>query len=236
MSASHRDFPAESRDLSYSSRMQQATTLSPSWSDVRMLLGLGLAAIMATASLTHAAEPTSKRDRLEGIPLVWKPTIKPSSLRAIDTTGLKEVRLQVAPFTDQRANPQVIAQNREEGQPRDVVTVNDVAAFVTERLKRVMGNAGMSVVDSAPTHVLEGEVRRFFVDEKARYNGEVEFDLVLKDGAGRTLWTGSANGAATRFGRSYKADNYYEVLSDSLMQAGYSLLGNPTFHAALTKQ
>jgi hypothetical protein len=73
------------------------------------------------------------------------------------------------------------------------------------------------------------------VDEKTKYNAEVEFDVVVKDGAGKQLWSGSASGSATRFGRSYKADNYYEVLSDSLLQAGYSLLGNPSFHEALTK-
>jgi hypothetical protein len=42
-------------------------------------------------------------------------------------------------------------------------------------------------------------------------------------------------GDAERFGRSYRADNYYEVLSDTLLRAAHNLLANPTLHQALEK-
>jgi hypothetical protein len=41
------------------------------------------------------------------------------------------------------------------------------------------------------------------------------------------------NGSASRWGRSYKADNYYETLSDSLLDALHKLLSNADFIAAL---
>jgi hypothetical protein len=141
----------------------------------------------------------------------------------------------VATFTDARAEPKLIGQNREEREPRKVVTVNDVAAFVSDRMRQMATNVGIAVVDTGGTHVLSGEVKQFFADETKRYNGEVLLDLTLKDASGKTLWAGTASGSATRFGRSYKADNYYEVLSDALLQAGYAVLGNSTFHDALAK-
>jgi len=55
------------------------------------------------------------------------------------------------------------------------------------------------------------------------------------DASGKELWSGTTGGTATRFGRSYKANNYYETLSDSLIEATYSLITNRSFHDALAK-
>ena len=191
--------------------------------------------VSAAINVVQAADPSPKRDQLDGIPLVWKPTTRPSELKPVKVSDLSNVRLEVATFTDARAEPKLIGQNREEPEPRKVVTVNDVAAFVSDRLRQMAINTGIAVVDTGGTHVLSGEVKQFFVDETKRYNGEVLLDVTLKDASGRTLWAGTASGSTTRFGRSYKADNYYEVLSDALLQAGYALLGNSTFHDALAK-
>jgi hypothetical protein len=51
----------------------------------------------------------------------------------------------------------------------------------------------------------------------------------VKDGAG------IVNGDATRFGRSYKAENYFEVMTDMLLRATYNLLSSDGFRAALAK-
>ncbi len=56
----------------------------------------------------------------------------------------------------------------------------------------------------------------------------------LKDsvhGAGLNV----VDGDATRWGRSYKAENYYEVMSDMLLRATYNLLSNEGFRTALAK-
>jgi len=44
-----------------------------------------------------------------------------------------------------------------------------------------------------------------------------------------------AFGGAENFGRSYKADNYYETLSNMVLRATYNLLANPGFHQAMQK-
>ena len=51
--------------------------------------------------------------------------------------------------------------------------------------------------------------------------------------AGEVLWRGDAEGHAQRFGQSYRADNYYESLSDPLLEAVHSLAVNPGFRKAI---
>jgi len=68
------------------------------------------------------------------------------------------------------------------------------------------------------------------------FNGEhVRMAVTLSNAAGTPVWQGITEGSASRFGRSYKAENYYEALSDSLIEATTSLMRNPGFHAALAK-
>src|SRR5260370_371063 len=50
---------------------------------------------------------------------------------------------------------------------------------------------------------------------------------------GYVLWSGLGRRAAARRGRSYRADNYYETLSDSLVGAVQQLIQNRGFHKAL---
>jgi hypothetical protein len=51
-------------------------------------------------------------------------------------------------------------------------------------------------------------VKKFFVREESTYKSTVEIHLTVIDQDGKTLWNGLASGEATRFGRSYQAENY----------------------------
>ncbi len=102
-------------------------------------------------------------------------------------------------------------------------------------MKQIIAAAGLDVVDSGGTRVLKGELKQFYVDETDTYKGDVRLLVTLTDASGKAVWTGTTGGTSTRFGRSYKAENYYETLSDSLIEATYNLLKNPGFHDALAK-
>jgi len=54
------------------------------------------------------------------------------------------------------------------------------------------------------------------------------------DRDGKTLWNGLASGDATRFGRSYKIENYYEALSDAIVNTVSSMLQSAPFQRALS--
>jgi hypothetical protein len=58
--------------------------------------------------------------------------------------------------------------------------------------------------------------------------------LTLVDRDGNTIWKGLASGEATRFGRSYRVDNYYEVLSDAVVNTVSSLLMSAEFRKAFS--
>jgi hypothetical protein len=173
---------------------------------------------------------------LQNIPLQWKPTSVFSEMGTIDLSGATiTTKIHFDPLVDTRQNPPLVAENREKAEARPMTTSTDVAAFVTDHLKDTVRGAGLSVVDTAADVNVSGEIRKFFVTEGNTYNGETSLMIHVKDGAGKELWAGVINGDATRWGRSYKAENYFEVMSDMLLRATYNLLSNDGFRAALAK-
>jgi hypothetical protein len=186
--------------------------------------------LASLALLSIALAATSKPALLERIPLDWRPT---SSLR-LGTTQMVTSTVTIARFTDARDDKQAIGENREEAEPRPVTTTNDVGAFVGEHIRQLFDSAGIKTVDSNGAVTLRGEVTKFFVREGNTYQSEVALQLVVSDADGKTLWKGLASGEATRFGRSYKAENYYEVLSDALVNTVSSMLQAPEFQRALS--
>jgi hypothetical protein len=81
--------------------------------------------------------------------------------------------------------------------------------------------------------IVKGEVRQFFVRETHTYKAEVAVHLTVLGKDGATLWSGVASGDASRFGRSYLLENYYEVLSDAVVNATSSTLQSAEFQKAL---
>ena len=177
------------------------------------------------------------RTMLDNIPLKWTPTsslteMGPLNLSASDLAA----RIHVDTLVDARQNPTLIGQNTEKAdKPLSVSTSSDVPAFVTEHLKDTLRAGGLTVVDDGGDLFLSGEIRQYYVTEVNMYRGELSLVLHLKNSAGKEIWSGAITGDAERFGRSYKAENYLEVLSDTLLKAGYNLMVNPGFHDGLEK-
>jgi hypothetical protein len=80
---------------------------------------------------------------------------------------------------------------------------------------------------------IHGEVKRFFVRETSTYQSEVIVHVTVLAQDGQKLWSGDAVGDARRFGRSYKLDNYYEALSNAIVNAVSSMLQSEEFGRAL---
>jgi hypothetical protein len=173
---------------------------------------------------------------LDNIPLVWKPTESLGSLGALNLGGpVISTALHVDTFVDTRSNPAKIGENQEKPEkPLPVTTSGDVAAFVTEHVKDTLHVAGLNVVDGPGALTLSGEIRQFFVTETGTYHSELSLVLHLKDAHGKEIWSGAAAGGTERFGRSYKAENYYETLSDAVLRATQNLLSNAAFTEAFS--
>lgn len=191
-------------------------------------------AVFATGMSLGTFTMADAADKLENIPLKWKPTSPMSERAPVDLKGLEGIKLQIDPFTDTREDPASIGRNTNKIPFRKVTTNEDVARFVTYQVKSLMSGLGLKVVESGADVILKGEIRKFFVEEASRYNAEVGVQATLTDANGKILWVVATSGSSSRFGISYKADNYYEVLSDALIGAAHELVHNPGFRKALT--
>jgi hypothetical protein len=190
---------------------------------------------LVAAALAPAAAVARKKP-LRDIPLVWKPTDEIGELGTVDLTGLGDVEVRIEPFTDDRDRPEKIGENVEdadEGDVLEVTTSDQVGPWVADRFAWAFEQFGVDTTKEGGTLVLKGEVKRFLVTESQTYESDVGIKLSLETPGGEVLWEGIANGSATRFGRSYKAENYYETLSDAVLQAAFHLLQTQAFHGAL---
>ena len=177
---------------------------------------------------------TSAADKLENIKLVWSPTTTLTKLGGIDPTGVVKIKIQLAPLTDARASAELLGENREKKKPvRRVTTQENVPAFVTDKLKKVFSEAGLTVVDSDGDIVLGGELQKYFVEETNDYNGEMRIKFAAKDRSGKELWTGVIIGHANNYGRSYKDENYYETLSNLIVSEAVELFKDSALRLAL---
>jgi Uncharacterized lipoprotein len=185
-----------------------------------------LASLLLGVSLAASSKPTL----LEHIPLQWRPT---SDLR-LGTAQMSASPVTIATFTDGRDNKEVIGENREADDPKPVTTSDDVGAFVSTHIRQLFNQAGIKTADGNAGVTMQGEVKKFFVRERDTYKSEVAIYLTVIDLNGKTLWKGLASGEATRFGRSYKAENYYEVLSDAVVNTVSSMLQAADFQKAIS--
>jgi hypothetical protein len=173
-------------------------------------------------------------DKLENIKLVWKPTTTMTKLGGIDPTGIARVKIQLEPLSDAREGAELIGENREGKKGvRKVTTKENVPAFVTDKLKKLFSDAGLSLVDRDGELVLGGELQKFFVEEANDYNGEVRIKFAAKDPSGKELWTGVIFGHASNFGRSYKDENYFETWSNSIVSVAVDLFKDSGLRMAL---
>jgi hypothetical protein len=188
--------------------------------------------IVFTALLVASGSAMASKD-LSNIPLVWSPTQSFAEFGAVDLNGIGNVKVQFNGFTDVRKNPPLIAENHEKAPARQVTTKDNVAAFVTDHVKDTFSKAGIHVVDSGGDVIVSGEIRDFFVNETDQYVGNVTVYVTMTNQAGKVLWQGVAGGGANNFGRSYKADNYYETLSNAVLKLSNSMLSSQGFRSAM---
>jgi hypothetical protein len=185
----------------------------------------GLLVLSLAVTLCAYAKPP-----LLNVPLQWRPT---SELQ-LGAMQMTDAPIQFETFQDVRDNKNAVGENLEDKQPKPVTTTDDVGAFVSTHMRGLFGQAGLKVVDSNGTVTIKGEVRQFFVRETDTYNSTVVVHVAIVDRDGHTLWSGLASGDAKRFGRSYKLENYYEVLSDAIVNTVSSMLQSTEVQKALS--
>jgi hypothetical protein len=184
-----------------------------------MLVSAALSGHATSVLLTH-------------MPLQWRPT----SELASGTTDMDATLIRFETFQDVRNDKEKVGENLEEDPSRPVTTTDDVGSFVSSHMRQLFERAGLKTVEGDAAVMIKGEVRQFFARETSMYNSQVEVRLTLVDRDGNTIWKGLASGEAKRFGRSYRIENYYEVLSDAVVNTVSSLLRSAEFRQALSRR
>jgi hypothetical protein len=196
------------------------------------------AQVMAKADAQATSDPAYEGSRLLNVPLVWKPTDTVSALDAVDLTGFKNVTFTIKPFSDERKRPSEIGKNVEKRLTDKVLyvtTSDNVAAWLTDRFARVLSEFDVTMVKSGGTLSLEADIIKFYVTEESLYKADVALKVRVRSKNGDVLWEGMVSASASRWGSSYKADNYYEGLSNATISVVHSLLKNDQFLQAVQK-
>jgi hypothetical protein len=189
-------------------------------------------ALLALMLVSVTLDGHAKTVFLTHMPLQWRPT----SELASGTTDMDATSIRFETFQDVRNDKEKVGENLEGDAPKPVTTTDDVGTFVSSHMRQLFDRAGLKTVDDAAAVTIKGEVRQFFARETSTYNSQVEVQLTVVDRDGNTIWKGLASGEATRFGRSYKIENYYEVLSDAVVNTVSSMLRSAEFRKALSRR
>lgn len=171
---------------------------------------------------------------LQDVNLIWKPTTELTDFKKLSLTTVQSAPIQILPLKDARTvePKQRIGENIESKKEfLPVETKANVADFTTQHLSQVLKEVGLSITNEKATYVLSGELKDFFVSEKDIYGGLVKIHFTLKRGE-KVIWQREVSGQNTRFGRSYKYDNYMESFSDSIIDVAYRMLESDDFRAA----
>lgn len=203
---------------------------------IRLFFGIiAVAGVLVLNAGGASAAGIGQQKSLHDIPLAWMPTDSISSTEGINLEAYGSTRFLVRPFTDAREDKTAIGKNVEKNAPRYVTTQDNVASWVTDKFAEVLKATGLRVVGSNETVVLEGEIVKFFVTEKDRYNADVTLKLRLKSKNNEVLWEGMTSGNDNRWGLSYKEANYFESLSNALNTAVHAIFKNQDFERAAQK-
>lgn len=170
---------------------------------------------------------------LTDVQMTWKPT---NSLKDLNQLNIASIpaKVKISKFTDGREAKlkNKVGENREGDDVKPVTTKSDVPGFVTENLTGVLRKSGLEIAENGADFVLTGELLEYFVTETNTYEGTLSVKVSLKKGE-KVVWKGVITSTETRFGRSYKYDNYMEVLSDCVINFAAELMKNTELRAAL---
>ena len=99
-----------------------------------------------------------------------------------------------------------------------MTVTNDVSAFCTERLLKLLTESGFRIGSAPDAVVITPELLSFNVVEDNLYQGDVRLRMNITVPGSAPL-SALYTGTSKRFGRSQSADNYNEALSNAFAGA-----------------
>jgi hypothetical protein len=195
-------------------------------------------ALVVGSFLTSEAVQAKKND--PNIHLVYDPQQTVAEAEATIPGGVRQHPLSIH-LADGRsqADPALIgSRTNDDDDLFDLKATNEVAPFVEGVLIKNAQEWGIRVEENADL-ILSGELLTFKVTERDKavgstYNAEVRVAGKLQNRAGNQLWSGTAFGDASRYGKKLSNENCNEVLSDAMIEAFADLFSKPDLHLVWT--
>ncbi len=143
--------------------------------------------------------------------------------------ALRAMTLQLKPLTDGRTEPLAIGKyDNDKG--AILYTPDNVAGFyskvLTERLKT------QGALSTSSNFTLAGEILELTVVEGSEFNATARVRFTLTKG-NTTVWNGLAEGKSKNWGRTHKAENLNDALSNAFDELMRNLMSNAELAAAL---
>lgn len=172
------------------------------------------------------------KELLTSVQLTWTPTTEINEVSRLVPEEVLAVKIKIPKFEDARTiDPKNrVGMNKEDGKSLPVDTVSDIADFVTQNIHLVLQKSNLQIDDKAD-YSLSGKIIEYFVNETNTYEAVLSIQYTLKKDA-KTLWQGTVTAQNSRFGRSYKLDNYQESLSDVIIENLKALMTSQNFKNA----
>ncbi len=113
---------------------------------------------------------------------------------------------------------------------------NDPIPWANEVLKKEAAASGIKVAPDAPLSLTGKLIQLHLVASTkalgSTYSAQIQVAFTLADARGRTLWTGTTEGGATRYGKERSSENANEVLNDALREVYTNALGDSGLQGA----
>ncbi|MEM7481563.1 MAG: YajG family lipoprotein [Acidobacteriota bacterium] len=159
--------------------------------------------------------------------LRFTPTTAVAEANSVPASAMRDASVGVIVSDDRGGDGSIIGSRTDDDDRRfDLKATNDLAGHIEAAFEKQARDWGYSVA-SGPADadiVLVAKTTQFGVDETnqavgASYEAQVTLEVELRDRSGKSLWSSSVFGDASRYGKKFSADNANEVLSDALAEA-----------------
>jgi hypothetical protein len=170
---------------------------------------------------------------LKGVDLSWMPTR--SDISDIDLKRVKNRVFKMGIFTDERKDTTFVGMNKEYKNTRLVTTDESVSQWCGHYLEKVLQNNQVKFDTLNYDIVLSGAVRDFNIMETTTYKATIAINFQALSKSGERIWEQQITGTASNWGTSYKLENYYECISNALIETARNLLTNDDFQNALNQ-
>ncbi len=142
----------------------------------------------------------------------------------------------IAPIIDKRKNPEQIGENVEKSKAVPAkASPQEVLSSIEKAFKKEFSRAGLNVVDDKgkAQRIVQVSLMNLWVQEKNTFDAVVVNHVEVKDKMGKVLYSQGFKGTATRWGRSYSAEEYRKSISDAVVELLKHMFKNDAFMKSL---